>query len=1201
MKSSGKRSSGEEFTSNRNEVSVKLQEPQEQRQTAQPARAATSGSDSAGDAVGLPPISPSSNKARRGSMRSRGNSLRRSNQSLHNPHGHSCSGHSVVMSSCPVIPQNDGTRDGWTEYVVISTKEIAHLSDTFRTTPAHVHDVAIAAEGDRELMVAILQSELEDREQRGELSSFPSFTRRDRGNIPRLLFGSKYTVRRLMNILALPASWEADVIQALNSAEGDAQLALSELTRKIEKANGIPSARVSHDGEALLEEQVKELQSFIKRLDTTLEVTKAQALRNEFPEREMKDIEDALLLTDGDLGQARLYLQQVPSQRATRKGIDKIIAPPAANVFTKRERRRPSRRCSTVSVSNLPLDNEDNGQNVKTTGTHTGGETTTTTITTSKSTTTAVPAAANTTTNNNHNNIDPTTTSAAISGAPKTPIPCPPSSAKSISSARGADARSGRLSVSQPRSDSKGRSAATAPLSETSTTSNTERTTRSASVREVSVQSQFNGTTLPSSPSYIGKELKRGNLAALNVRDDDDDDDDVDPLSPKCIAAIASALNRSSESSKFEDLNTSLEPSPLSDGASKSCSPVHVGPPLPSSTIKSGPPAPTGLPPPPPPSSTTIKSGPPAPTGLPPPPPPPSSTTIKSGPPAPTGLPPPPPPPSSTTIKSGPPAPTGLPPPPPPPVAIGGKGAPPPPPLPAIGGKGAPPPPPPPPPPPSAKAKSGATQPGPTRNIPIEAIRNVAKNSAFEAYNAVVLPEKCRQELIVEFKRVEAKAVAAAAPKKSTDVIMDSNRERNVGIVLQFLRLPIQTIEASVRTFDELTLGEEHISGLVKIIPTSEDLQLIERWMQRNPNVKTSQLHQLSLPARFFLMTMKVDHYADRLHCWNFMNEFRGRIEDLELKLERALEGVTAALESPHLPRMLQFVLALSNVLNTGSRFQEAKGFPISQLLHIIDFPTTNNKRVLLEILVEIIDQQDPSVHKCTEELLPAVEGACNFDVPGVAQEVKAFRARLQKCGSLVRAIPDENQWAVKLGRFIRNALPALERVEALMCELNAKVELMPEYFCEKPGSFSMNDTLRCLATFAKRYSAKRDLYEQVKREELMKAQAKAEEEEARLNGGGNKQESSKNSANAKGNADDNGQKGLKGTPSFILPHDRKEQQKQEENGHPNGRPVSASSRSNGIVQSSALKGSSGGKERNATNKFKNNGIASPPVRATSQ
>ncbi|KEG11152.1 putative formin [Trypanosoma grayi] len=326
---------------------------------------------------------------------------------------------------------------------------------------------------------------------------------------------------------------------------------------------------------------------------------------------------------------------------------------------------------------------------------------------------------------------------------------------------------------------------------------------------------------------------------------------------------------------------------------------------------------------------------------------------------------------------------------------------------------------------------------------------------------------------------------------------MDSNRERNVGIVLQFLRLPIQTIEASVRTFDELTLGEEHMSGLAKIIPTNEDLQLIERWMKRNPKATTAQLHQLSIPVRFFMMTLKIDYYAERVQCWNFKNEFKGRIEDLEVKLRRALEGVTASMEAPHLPRMLQFILAVSNFLNTGSRFQEAKGFPISQLPHIIAFPTTDNKRVLLDYLIEIIDKQDPEVHQCTKELLPAVAMASNFDVPGVAGEVKALRTRMQKCGTLVRAIPDDKPWTTKLGRFIYNGLPMLERLEQLVSDLNAKIEKMPAFFCENPTSFSMNDTLRCLTTFAKKYDARREENQQKeveKQERLARAAAKKAE-----------------------------------------------------------------------------------------------------------
>ncbi|EKF28589.1 formin, putative [Trypanosoma cruzi marinkellei] len=855
------------------------------------------------------------------------------------------------------------------EVTVISSKEILRLSELFGVPPARVREVAVASEGDRELMLAILQSEWEDREQRGEpvlplteRSRSGSIT--DSGERPKLQYGSKHAVRRIMKLLDLSPLSEGEIIHALNATKGDAQGALSALAIKMGRANGAPAQRLTSYGESMSEQDMIKVQGYISLLETSLETTKAQALQTEFEGRTIKDIEDALRLTDGDLNQARLYLQQVPAQKETRRNLEALIASPKKSSFRKRERRQLKRYPSVVSV--------------------------------------ACP--------DNTGSLYPHT--------------------------------------ARPRSRDEGAREATSPFSKTTYTfrptdlalSHVElpshlKQKHTHEKGEKTMEPQPTKTELPEimrepADLWMGKMPRGGSVYALNNLDDETDDE---PLSPQSIAAIKSAFSVSKQGRLPENraltshglaLHPSLPP-PGRDG-------MHpVAPSL------RGAAASFGLPPPPPPLGAGAK------TGLPPPPPP-----LGAG--AKTGLPPPPPPPGAGA-KSGPP-----PPPPPPPPGAGAKSGPPP------------------PPPPPPKAKSRPAQPGPTRSIPIDVVKNISTESVFKANVSIVLPELYRKELANEFRRVEKKPIEREA-QEMKEVIIDPNRERNVGIVLQFLRLPIQTIEASVRTFDELTLGEEHISGLVKIIPHAEDIRPIEAWMRRNPKANVARLHQLSIPVRFFMMTMKIGHYAERLQCWNLKNEFKGRIDDLEVKICRTLEGVSAVMESTYLPRMLQVVLAVSNFLNTGSRFQEAKGFRVTQLPQIIEFPTTNNNRVLLDYLVEIIDQQDPALHNWTEELLSAAENASNFDVPGVAGELKSVRARLQKCASLVRAIPDDKPWTTKLGKFIYTAFPALDHVEQLMNELNAKIELMPAYFCENPSSFSMNDTMRCLANFAKKYDRKRD------------------------------------------------------------------------------------------------------------------------------
>ncbi|KAG5481861.1 hypothetical protein LSCM4_06938 [Leishmania orientalis] len=497
--------------------------------------------------------------------------------------------------------------------------------------------------------------------------------------------------------------------------------------------------------------------------------------------------------------------------------------------------------------------------------------------------------------------------------------------------------------------------------------------------------------------------------------------------------------------------------------------------------------APTPTAPPPPGNSATARTaaGPAPPPGVPPPPPPPGFKVGDSATSAPPLPPPPPPPPGNRGAPS---TPAGLPPPPPPgiPPPTGGPKLPPPPPP---GANGIPPPPPPPPPrtgngPPPAPGKGASADRAPipnsstTRNVPINGAVGDSDDAIFKSARPIGLTAGARDKLLALFPKaapkhaVEEEEVAAARAQR----ILPPNRDRNVGIVLKFIRLPIQQIEASVRTFDTLTLGEERISGLLKIIPTSEDFEAITR-AQREHGAPWKRAEEQQLPptVRFFLMTQHIDHYAERIHAWSLRYELHGRLEYLEQKLSKADRAIDAIFASPSLPDMLYFLLEVSNFLNAGSRFQGAKGFPITQLPQIMNFKTTDGKGTLLQYVAEILHTVHPHLQDISSELMPAVDEGRDIDVASIEQELKKLRGRLQKCKHLIEQLKNDVRWTNVLGKFIYRSLPELERVEKLAESINRKADRLQEFLCERKETFSLNEVLRVLSNFCKRYEQERD------------------------------------------------------------------------------------------------------------------------------
>ncbi|KPA76218.1 putative formin [Leptomonas pyrrhocoris] len=409
-------------------------------------------------------------------------------------------------------------------------------------------------------------------------------------------------------------------------------------------------------------------------------------------------------------------------------------------------------------------------------------------------------------------------------------------------------------------------------------------------------------------------------------------------------------------------------------------------------------------------------------------------------------------------------------------------GLPPPPPPPSIGG--APPPPPPPPPPPGTKGRPGEAAPaantGKTRPVPINGAIGDSVGVFGEVTHRPALSAETRACLEKLFKKTDPLMKMAAKPAAAD--ILPWKIDTAVNVMLKIINLPIQQIEASIRTFDTLTLGEERVALLKENIPKAEEIEEINRARKAHgkPWSRTEQ-QELPMAVRFILMTQTIDHYAERIHAWSLKYKLHGDLEDLEQKLAKVNRAIDAIFDSRSLPDMLYFLLEVSNFLNKGSRFQDAKGFPITQLPQIMDFKTTDGKSTLLSYVAESLSSMEASnpsqagMLHISDELMPMVEAGREIDVPSIEQELKKLRGRLQKCKLLIRELKNDSRWTTVLGKFIIRALPELERVEKLAETIDGKMERLCTFLCEKKETFSLNEVLRTLTMFCKRFDQEQE------------------------------------------------------------------------------------------------------------------------------
>jgi hypothetical protein len=523
-------------------------------------------------------------------------------------------------------------------------------------------------------------------------------------------------------------------------------------------------------------------------------------------------------------------------------------------------------------------------------------------------------------------------------------------------------------------------------------------------------------------------------------------------------------------------------------------------PPMPGSSIPPPPPPPpmpgSSIPPPPPPPPMPGFNIPP-----PPPPPPMPGSSIPPPPPPPpmpgSSIPPPPPPPPMPG--------SSVPPPPPPPPMPGSSVPPPPPPPPGPKIPGAPPPPP----PPGQIARSNAivaeavvTRPpsGPAFNYTLKKHHgNIVFTGAkrvglqpkqlklsqkkLKSFNWTKIPPykiietiwkdiddadihiylkdeyKEFEELFSAFQpKPKEKKVEEKKEEKPKEVtFIDGKRSQNCCIMLKAVKLSTDKIKEVLFSNDDSTLEKDVINELLKILPTEEDIAIIE--------MNAAQVDKFGTAEKFFYDVSKIDHYSDRLKAFHFMVSFQEYYNDLFEMIKWLQKASDVTVNNEKFKGILQIILALGNYMNSNNR-GGAYGFELTSILKLNDTKTCNSqsKYNLMNYLSKLVDKKFPGLSDFADEMASVKDGE-KVNIATVRSLMVMMKSSLKQTECLQKILKrkktrelekpeeviEEDNFVDRLEGFIAGAKKKYETLEALLKEAEEQFNKSVKLYGEDP------------------------------------------------------------------------------------------------------------------------------------------------------
>ena len=254
--------------------------------------------------------------------------------------------------------------------------------------------------------------------------------------------------------------------------------------------------------------------------------------------------------------------------------------------------------------------------------------------------------------------------------------------------------------------------------------------------------------------------------------------------------------------------------------------------------------------------------------------------------------------------------------PPPPPMAMPGMGAPPPPPPPG-GPPGVPGAPPPPPGPPGMGPPPGPPPPGrinsqgnfkaavnKIRNVKIfwSEIKKTPADSVWSGINGNFVPPEDFHKKLDDLFALKNKATKQGTSsnglgdKRNEIVVLDQKRSNAINIALRTLP-STRAIKSAIIKMNSDALQKENIELILKLVPTQEEISLINDAQQQRPEVPLASAEQ-------FLITLhSIAELQARLKIWSFKMDFSEKEREIANQLSDLREALQQIRDSKTLTK----------------------------------------------------------------------------------------------------------------------------------------------------------------------------------------------------------------------------------------------------------------------------------------------------------
>ncbi|ETL42829.1 hypothetical protein L916_06490 [Phytophthora nicotianae] len=202
-----------------------------------------------------------------------------------------------------------------------------------------------------------------------------------------------------------------------------------------------------------------------------------------------------------------------------------------------------------------------------------------------------------------------------------------------------------------------------------------------------------------------------------------------------------------------------------------------------------------------------------------------------------------------------------------------------------------------------------------------------------------------------------------ASPVTSPRIVflIDRARSNNISIIVKQFRMSNAALRVAIMKMDSEVLTLDRVQGLIKILPTEEEIAAITGFSGDPTTLNGAELVLKEL--------ITVPRLKQRLSALETKHQFPALVRDLQTKINKIRVASNEIAQSADLKTILLVILQVGNKMNQGTARGEAKGFRLNDLTKLVQLKSVDKSVTLLHYVARMIRMKKSNVVRLGDSL----------------------------------------------------------------------------------------------------------------------------------------------------------------------------------------------------------------------------------------